>query len=110
MGCRCNDISDCKNDIEVLGTGKGYIKELIELDQEGEEKLNLLANLCEATFTADNIDGLKSEEKKLNDILAETLSDLKIRVERKIDDLRDELTHLKREDKHYHERHHHNHD
>lgn len=103
MGCRCDDISDCENDIEVLGEGKGYITELIALDQEVEEKLNSLASLCETTFTADNIEDLKSKEKKLNDILTETVSELKTRVEIKIEDLKDELRNLKSEDKHYHE-------
>lgn len=68
MGCYCNIIPKCRNDIRVLEKGKGYIEDLIELDQDVDEKLNSLANLCETTFTADNINGLQSDEKKLNNI------------------------------------------
>lgn len=106
MGCHCNEIPKCRNDIRVLENGKRYIEDLIELDEDVDEKLNSLANLCETTFTADNIEGLKSQEKNLNNILTEELSVLKKRVEREIVELNDELDRLISADKDFHDHEH----
>ena len=104
MGCRCRDISDCKDDIRTLNRSIEYTKELIKIDSNAEDSLNALAALYMSTFTVTNISRLISENNNLNDRLNVLFKKMDRKISDEIEDLEIKLKSMKREDKDYHDR------
>lgn len=104
MACRCNDIAGCKADIEDLKTAKGYLTELITLDTQVEQGLTAVVGYSQSAFTTKNLDQLEGNEKKVNDQVTSTLSNILTRIETEITTLETQsLVELEREDKQTHQ-------
>lgn len=114
MGCRCHSISNCQHDIKILDKSQEYVKELIEVDSNVEDKLNTLAGLYTTTFTVTNIGQLTTRNNTLNDRLNELFQQIDKKISDEIVHLKEELVYMEDEDREYHDRerehHHHHHD
>lgn len=71
MGCRCDDIDKCNNDISRIESMKNAFMFANGLDEKMDFNLNSLAAQCSSAFYAVNMDSLQHEEIKLNDDMTE---------------------------------------
>lgn len=104
MSCQCRNIEKCKNDIRILNEGIEYVKELINIDSNVEDRLNELASLYPQTFTVTNISELVSNNNQLNDRINELFLQLNRRITDEIENLEEDLKRLKEEDKSHHKK------
>lgn len=76
MGCRCNDITRCTNDISKISEMKSSFSNTESINCSVSIELQKLAINCMTTFSCINMGELMSEEKKLNKDVTELLPKL----------------------------------
>jgi len=103
MGCRCGDIPKCSHDIGTIERIESSFKDADGKNEAVSSELHGLASQCFLTFFCKDMNGLETEEKKLNKTLSEILPDMIKECEEKVFSLRQELSSMISEDREYHE-------
>ena len=103
MACRCDDISDCKNDISVINSILGICRSIKSTNEEVSDSYGDLVNLCKKTFIAQNMNELNNAQKELNDDITSAAPKMIDTCETKIENLESQLEAMKEEDHRYHE-------
>ncbi|APM37701.1 hypothetical protein [Clostridium kluyveri] len=104
MGCRCNDITRCTNDIFKIGEMKSSFSSTESIDCSVSIELQKLAINCMTTFSCINMGELMSEEKKLNKDVTESLPKSVKKCEDKVEQLKLQKRSMQIEDIEYHSR------
>lgn len=104
MGCRCNDITRCTNDISKISEMKGSFSNTESINCSVSIELQKLATNCMTTFSCINMGELMSEEKKLNKDVTESLPKSVKKCEHKIQELESQKKSMQIEDVEYHSR------
>ncbi len=103
MGCRCDDMRKCKNDMSRVSNIKGILGGIKGLNGDVSDELNDLSSKSMEAFSTINMGTLKLEEIKLNEDIKEIIPELITRCKEKKEDLERIYRSMKSEDRAYHE-------
>lgn len=103
MGCRCDDMIKCKNDMSRVSNIKGILRGIKGLNRDVSSEYNDLSSESMEAFSTINIGTLKLEEIKLNEDIKEIIPELISKCIEKKEDLQSIYNSMKIEDRAYHE-------
>ena len=105
MSCRCSDIRKCIHDISAIKEIVAYLKNIRNIENQVDEEYISLSVVSRRTFINNNMVILNKKQNELNKPIKEIVPKMLKKCDEKINSLHRQLSSMKREDRHYHEKH-----
>ena len=105
MSCRCSDIRKCIHDISSTNEIVSYLNNIRNIENQVDEEYISLSVLSRRTFINNNMVILNKKQNELNKPIKEIVPKMLKKCDEKINSLHRQLLSMKREDRHYHEKH-----
>lgn len=105
--CRCGEIEDYNQRISLLERESSkinspYASILVQFESLQEE-LEDLANECSAAFESNSMGELRKNILEADDLMIEARSELSAAIAKRLKELKDELSNLRKDDQAYHD-------
>ena len=105
--CRCGEIEDYNQRISLLERESSkinspYASILVQFESLQEE-LEDLANECSAAFESNRMGELRKNILEADDLMIEARSEVSVAIAKRLKELKDELSNLRKDDQAYHD-------